>query len=116
MNELIMWLMTVTTLTLAFTLYIRVDIHDWGMVGLTTFTSGVSILLVRWVMRHYGWIDDSPVMVILWRMLVVIGAPLALTGFVMSFWRDKPPARQVLVRLSVLVLFIVVLTITVASV
>ena len=99
-NEITMWLMTVISLTLAITLYLRVDIHDWGMVGLTVFVFGASVLMVRWVARTYGWVDDSPAMLVIWRFLVVTGAPLALSGFVMSFWRDPPPVRQIGLRLA----------------
>ena len=100
LNEITMWLMTIISLTLAITLYLRVDIHDWGMVGLTIFVSGASVLMVRWVARTYGWVDDASALLVLWRFLVVLGGPLALAGFLMSFWRDPPPRRQVAMRLA----------------
>ena len=115
-NELTMWLMTIISLTLAITLYLRVDIHDWGMVGLTIFVSGASALMVRWVARTYGWVDDASALLVLWRFLVVLGAPLALAGFVMSFWRDPPPRRQVVMRLAWLLTITLVLLMVVMGV
>lgn len=100
--ELAVWAMWGVTVTLALVLYIRVDIHDWGMVGMTIFLFGAAVLLSRSLLRYYGQDDGGPVVLASWRALVLIGAPVAITGYLLGLFREPPPWRQVVGRLAVL--------------
>lgn len=102
-GEVAMWVLTIAVLTLTVVLYVRVDIHDWGMVGFTAMLFGASVLLIRWVMAVYalGHADDE--LQLLWRLLVLIGAPFALAGYILGLFREPPPVRQVALRLAVLI-------------
>ncbi len=115
MGEIVVWLLTIVFCAMTLVLYIRVDIHDWGMVGFTVLLFGCSVLLVRAVLHMYGVIDTEQEMLMLWRLLVLIGGPVALAGYVMGLWRDPPPARQVITRLVVLALVTAVMALVFAS-
>lgn len=106
-GDIAVWALTLATLTLTVVLYIRVDIHDWGMVGFTVMMFGASVLLVRWVVKMHGW-GDADELYVVWRLLVLIGTPFALTGYVLGMVREPPPMRQVLCRLALLVVIVTV--------
>ena len=105
-GEVAMWTLTLAVLSLTVVLYVRVNIHDLGMVGFTIMLFGASVLLTSWVMAVYGWGDSGDSLAILWRGLVLIGAPRAIGGYLAGFIREPPPARQVTARLFVLVMLI----------
>lgn len=105
-----MWLV-VTILTLV--LYLRVDTNDWGMVGLTTFLAGGCVLLTRSLLYAYGHDVWRGELLVIWRLLVLVGAPVATAGLLAGVLREPPPRRQIVERL---VLLIVAIAITVVVV
>lgn len=114
-SEIAIWLIAVLVVMLTLVLYIRVDLHDWGMVGFTAFMFGISVLMVRVILRSEGWVGDSPDLIIVWRLFVILGAPVALAGYILGIKRKTPPARQVARRLLVMaavIAFLVFLQVT----
>lgn len=107
LSLLILWLV-VSVLTLV--LYLRVHVRDWGMMGLVLVMMGLTTLVTRSVLIEYDVLNDGHPSYVLWRTLVIIGAPFAIAGFAAGVWRDPPPVRQVVARLSFLFVFVVVLT------
>src|SRR5690606_36772959 len=51
--EVSAWALWVATITLTLILYLRVKLHDWGMVGLTICLFGASVLTTRTMLRLY---------------------------------------------------------------
>lgn len=63
---------------------------------------GLSTLLTRSILMTYGLLDVEDETLFLWRVLVLIGAPLAISGYIAGLWRDPPPVRQIVIRLGIL--------------
>ncbi len=96
------WALWLVCVTLTLVLYIRVDVRDWGMVGMTTVLFGASVLTTRTMLRMYDLDYGGEGSLYAWRLLVIIGAPLAVAGYAAGVLRDPPPTRQIVGRLSVL--------------
>lgn len=112
--ELSVWALWAVVVTLTLVLYLRVDVHDWGMVGLVIVLMGATTLVSRSLLRYYGWLDMDHETLFLWRALVLIGAPLAIAGYIAGLWRDPPPARQIVSRIVALAIVVTVLTLLMA--
>lgn len=100
--DISLWLMWCMTMMLCVLIYLRVDRHDWGMVGMDIFFFGTAVLLTRALFHRYG-LYTHPDIVWVWRVLVIVGAPIALTGHGVGFFRDKPAPQQVVKRLIILI-------------
>lgn len=100
--DLSAWALWVVSVTLTLTVYLRVDPHDWGMVGLTIFLFGASVLTTRTMLRLYELEYGGDSSLYAWRGLVIVGGPVALAGFLAGWRRDPPPRGQVVRRLVVL--------------
>lgn len=112
--ELAVWALWAVVVTLTLVLYLRVNVHDWGMVGLVIVLMGATTLVTRSLLRYYGWLEIDHETLFLWRALVLIGAPLAIAGYIAGLWRDPPPARQIVRRIVVLTIVVTVLTLLMA--
>lgn len=110
MGELSAWALWAVIVTLTLVLYLRVDIHDWGMVGLVIVLFGATTLVTRSLLHYYGLLGIGNETPFLWRALVLIGAPLAISGYIAGLWRDPPPLRQIVVRLVALAVVVTALT------
>lgn len=106
--EVSAWALWVATITLTLILYLRVKLHDWGMVGLTIFLFGASVLTTRTMLRQYDLEYGGDSSLYAWRILVLIGTPIAITGYVVGWKNNPPPRRQVLTRLAVLIVALLV--------
>ena len=106
--EVSVWALWIATITLTLILYLRVKLHDWGMVGLTIFLFGASVLTTRTMLRQYDLEYGGDSSLYAWRILVLIGTPIAITGYVVGWKNNPPPRRQVLTRLAVLIVALLV--------
>src|SRR5690606_40669481 len=76
--EVSVWALWVATVTLTLILYLRVKLHDWGMVGLTIFLFGASVLTTRAILRQYDLEYGGDSSLYAWRIFVLIGTPIAI--------------------------------------
>ena len=114
-GEVSAWALWAVITVLALVLYIRVDLHDWGMVGFTIFTMGACVLLSRSLLAWYGHDVWRGELLVIWRTLVLVGAPVATAGFIAGMLREPPPRRQVVIRLALLALVAVAITVVVQA-
>lgn len=115
MGEVAAWSLWAVVTVLALILYLRVDIHDWGMVGFTVFVAGACVLLSRSLLAWYGHDIWRAELLVIWRGLVLIGAPVAIAGYVAGIVRDPPPRRQIVTRLALLAVVTMATTIVVQA-
>lgn len=98
-NEIVYWTIWAVLLGLFLALYLRVDWHDWGAVGLTGFTFGILLLVSTIIYRYYGGTFVILESLLLWKFVVLVFAPLALIGYIAGFIRDPVPPGQITRRL-----------------
>ena len=107
--EIVYWTLWAFMAGMFLVLYLRVDWHDWGAVGMTGVICGIVLLLSSIIYRYYGgrlFLAESGV---LWKLLVLGFAPLALAGYVAGWIRDPVPRWQIVRRLAALAVALTVL-------
>ena len=109
MNELVYWTLWAVLSVTFLALYLRVDWHDWGAVGLTGVIFGIVLLLTTIIYDYYGGQFFVLESLLLWKLIVLAFAALALPGLVAGFWRDPVPRWQIVRRLAALALALTVL-------
>ena len=107
--EVVYWLMWGFVAGLSLVLYLRVDWHDWGAVGLVTALFGATVLLTGIIYAHYGGDVLLAEANVLWKLLVLVGAPVAVAGYIAGMIRDPVPCWQIVRRLAALGLALTVL-------
>lgn len=111
-GEFVVWALWAFFVALTLVLYLRVDWHDWGLLGMTVVCLGITILLSMIVARQYGWIWLRAETRVLWQSLVLIGAPVAIAGYLAGMIREPIPRRQIAVRLLALAAALIVIYVT----
>jgi hypothetical protein len=109
LDEIVYWTLWAFCVALFLVLYLRVHWRDWGMVGMTGVMFAAVVLLSRTLLRHYGHTMYVDELMVLWRVMLMISAPMAFLGFGFSMKRDPVPLSQIARRLMVLVTLIVVI-------
>jgi ABC-type sugar transport system permease subunit len=99
MGDLVLWTIWAFFVVLTLVLYLRVDWHDWGLVGMTIALFGLTIL-VTMIATDDRWFQAETR--VLWRTLVFVGVPVAVAGYVAGMVRDPIPRRQIIRRLLAL--------------
>jgi hypothetical protein len=106
-NEVVYWTLWAFIVVLFLVLYLRVDWHDWGAVGMTGVMFAATVLLSRSLLRNYGYQLYVGEMLVLWRVLVLIFAPMAVLGFGIGLVRNPVPPGQIARRLAALAVALV---------
>jgi len=107
--EVVYWLMWGFVAGLSLVLYLRVDWHDWGAVGLVTALFGATVLLTGIIYAHYGGDVLLAEANVLWKLLVLVGAPVAIVAYILGMIRDPVPCWQIVRRLAALAVALTVL-------
>lgn len=94
----VIWLALASTVL---TLYVRIHISEWGLLGLMILLFGAWVLVNRSLMSEREIHALSREQLYLWRWSAVIGSVIVLAGQVASVYRDPPPAHQVTRRLLI---------------
>lgn len=108
-TELTAYAIWIGAFLLAFTIYLRVDWHDWGMVGLMLFAAGATFLMTRSITWYWGSPYLRGELLVMWRALILTGVVLMTIGQIKGLFRDPPPQRQVVRRLVAAAIGITVL-------
>lgn len=113
LNELVYWTLCVFVVALFLVLYLRVDWHDWGAVGMTGVMFAAAVLMSRTLLRHYGYDLYLHEMLVLWRAVILVSVPIALLGFGAGMIRDPVPPGQIVRRLGALAVVLIVLLVAI---
>lgn len=108
MIEVVYWSLWGFVFCLTLVMYLRVDWHDWGAVGMTAVLFGELVLLSSIIWRYYGGREFLGEASALWKVLVLVGAPLAIAGYVTGMIRDPVPRGQLIRRIVALILALAV--------
>ena len=108
-----LWLLLFVTVLLAFVLYIRIDAHDWGMVGLAILAGGLAVLMFRAMLMHYSVTTLDREMFVLWRISAIAGGGVLSAGIIAGIFRDPPPLDRVIRRLVFAAVLVTVLVLAI---
>jgi len=102
----IIWLALASTVL---TLYVRIHISEWGLLGLMILLFGAWVLVNRSLMSQREIDTLSREQLYLWRWAAVVGSVIVLIGQIASVIRDPPAAEQVTRRLLIATAVMVVI-------